>query len=134
MTKQRPRRLLGRTIFFDPNDAIYVKKPDDTKHTYVKINSGKLYITVNYKEGNPYEVFVKLGKGSEQIKACCSALGILITMILQESDISYRRVIKKLKYIKADNPEWNDGELFESIPDAIAKVLEGWRPQNEKQA
>jgi ribonucleoside-diphosphate reductase alpha chain len=84
---------------------------------------GTLYITVNEDEEGLLEVFIQVGKSGGHANALTEAIGRLISLALR-SGVSPNEIIKQLKGIRSANPIWEDGEVYFSIPDTIAKVLE----------
>lgn len=95
-----------------------------TGKTYKMPSSlGTLYITVNEDEEGLLEVFIQVGKSGGHANALTEAIGRLISLALR-SGVSPNEVIKQLKGIRSANPVWEDGEVYFSIPDTIAKVLE----------
>ncbi len=84
---------------------------------------GTLYVTVNEDEEGLLEVFIQVGKSGGHANALTEAIGRLISLALR-SGVSPNEVIKQLKGIRSASPVWEDGDVYFSIPDTIAKVLE----------
>lgn len=85
---------------------------------------GKLYVTLNKdEEGNPIEVFVKLGKAGGCAASQTEALGRLISILLKHGmDIS--EVIKSLSGIGCHQPTFvGEGKRVLSCADAVAQAL-----------
>ncbi|MBN2344977.1 MAG: adenosylcobalamin-dependent ribonucleoside-diphosphate reductase [Candidatus Aminicenantes bacterium] len=100
-------------------------RPDAIPSTTHKISTGlgNLYITVSYFNDKPFEVFASIGKSGYSTMADAEAIGRLISLALR-SGISTEEVVNQLKGIGGAEPIFSHGQLIQSIPDAIAKVLE----------
>lgn len=84
---------------------------------------GVMYVTVNEVEGDPFEVFVTIGKSGHSVTAKAEAIGRLVSLTLR-SGIEVREVVGQLKGIGGEHPVFQKKGLLLSIPDAIAWVLE----------
>jgi len=89
----------------------------------IKTGFGNLYVTISYFNRKPFEVFTSIGKSGYSTMADAEALGRLISLALR-SGVDAREVIGQLKGIGGSEPIFTEGGLVQSIPDAIAKVLE----------
>ncbi|MGB8952995.1 MAG: adenosylcobalamin-dependent ribonucleoside-diphosphate reductase [Candidatus Aminicenantales bacterium] len=89
----------------------------------IKTGFGNLYVTITYDNGRPFEVFASIGKSGYSTMADAEALGRLISLALR-SGVDPKEVINQLKGIGGAEPIFTEGGLVESIPDAIAKVME----------
>lgn len=100
-------------------------RPEAIPSTTHKISTGlgNLYITVTYFLKKPFEVFASIGKSGYSTMADAEAIGRLISLALR-SGISAEEVVNQLKGIGGAEPIFSNGQLIQSIPDAIAKVLE----------
>jgi ribonucleoside-diphosphate reductase alpha chain len=100
-------------------------RPDAIPSTTHKISTGlgNLYITVTYFNKKPFEVFASIGKSGYSTMADAEAIGRLISLALR-SGIPTQEVVNQLKGIGGAEPIFTNGQLIQSIPDAIAKVLE----------
>lgn len=104
MEFERPRIMEGKTI-------------------KLRLPQGGIYVTTNFIDKEPKEVFVTLGKSGGDEKADAEAIGRLISLYLQHGgDIN--NVISTLKGIKGRYVGWDEGIQLLSIPDAVAKALE----------
>jgi ribonucleoside-diphosphate reductase alpha chain len=90
---------------------------------------GTAFITVNETpDGDPFEVFVQVGKGGSDTMAVAEALGRLISLILRlPSPLSAQRrleeVISQLSRIGGGQPTgFGPGKVL-SLPDALARTL-----------
>jgi ribonucleoside-diphosphate reductase alpha chain len=89
----------------------------------IKTGFGNLYVTISFHNQKPFEVFASIGKSGYSTMADAEALGRLISTALR-SGVEAEEVIAQLKGIGGSEPVFTDGGLIQSIPDAIAKVLE----------
>lgn len=100
-------------------------RPDALHSTTYKITTGlgRLYITITWFEGKPFEVFCSIGKSGYSAMADAEAIGRLISLALR-SGIEATEIVSQLKGIGGADPAFHNGILIQSIPDAIAQVLE----------
>jgi ribonucleoside-diphosphate reductase alpha chain len=110
MVKPRPRTLRGVTFRIDT--------PLGTG--YVHVNQGP--------SGEPFEVFLNVGKAGSDVQADAEALGRLISLILRmPSPLSPRErveeIVKQLDRIGGRRDAGMGPARVRSIPDAIAQVL-----------
>jgi ribonucleoside-diphosphate reductase alpha chain len=90
---------------------------------------GTAFITVNdTAEGEPFEVFVQVGKAGSDTMAVAEALGRLVSLILRmPSPLSARRrveeVASQLSRIGGGQPTGFGPQRVLSLPDALARVL-----------
>jgi len=90
---------------------------------------GTAFVTVNdTAEGEPFEVFVQVGKGGSDTMAVAEALGRLVSLVLRlPSPLSARRrleeVISQLSRIGGGQPTGFGSAKVLSLPDALARVL-----------
>ena len=90
---------------------------------------GTAFITVNDTPGgDPFEVFVQVGKAGSDTMAVAEALGRLISLILRlPSPLSARRrveeVISQLSRIGGAQPMGFGAGKILSLPDALARTL-----------
>jgi len=89
----------------------------------IKTGLGNLYVTITFLDGKPFEVFASIGKSGYSTMADAEAIGRLISLALR-SGVEPKEVILQLKGIGGSEPVFTEGGLVQSIPDAIAKVLE----------
>ncbi|MCP5105909.1 MAG: adenosylcobalamin-dependent ribonucleoside-diphosphate reductase [bacterium] len=100
-------------------------RPDALPSTTHKISTGlgRLYITITYFNGQPFEVFCSIGKSGYSTMADAEAIGRLTSLALR-TGISAEEIVSQLKGIGGAEPTFHNGHLIQSIPDAIAQVLE----------
>jgi ribonucleoside-diphosphate reductase alpha chain len=90
---------------------------------------GTAFITVNQTpEGDPFEVFLQVGKGGSDTMAVAEALGRLISLVLRmPSPLTAQRrleeVISQLSRIGGGQPTGFGPSKILSLPDAIARTL-----------
>ena len=90
---------------------------------------GTAFITVNRNgTGEPFEVFINVGKAGSDVQAVAEAIGRLISLILRlPSPMTpterVRQVVEQLKDIGGARPLGFGPTRVRSLPDAIAHVL-----------
>ncbi|HEV8533048.1 MAG TPA: ribonucleotide reductase N-terminal alpha domain-containing protein [Methylomirabilota bacterium] len=90
---------------------------------------GTAFVTVNETAGgDPFEVFVQVGKAGSDTMAVAEALGRLISLVLRlPSPLSPRRrleeVISQLAWIGGGQPTGFGAAKVLSLPDALARTL-----------
>jgi len=87
---------------------------------------GVAFINVNEDEkGQPFEVFITLGKAGGSAMADAEAMGRLISLALR-SGIPLDRVIRQLRGISSDRAVGLGPNKVLSVPDAIGIALDEW--------
>ncbi|NOR15538.1 MAG: adenosylcobalamin-dependent ribonucleoside-diphosphate reductase [Candidatus Aminicenantes bacterium] len=89
----------------------------------IKTGFGNLYVTISYLDQKPFEVFTSIGKSGYTTMADAEALGRMISLALR-SQVDPKEVISQLKGIGGSEPIFTESGLVQSLPDAIAKILE----------
>jgi ribonucleoside-diphosphate reductase alpha chain len=90
---------------------------------------GTAYITINANgDGEPFEVFLNVGKAGSDTAAVAEAIGRLISLVLRiPSPLSATRrlkqVVKQLKGIGGGRPLGFGRDRVRSLPDGVAQVL-----------
>ena len=111
--------------------AVIKPRPHSLKGSTYRMETpiGTAFITVNETpEGDPFEVFVQVGKGGSDTMAVAEALGRLISLTLRlPSPLSPKRrleeVISQLSRIGGGSPMgFGPGKIL-SLPDALARTL-----------
>ena len=97
----------------------------------IKTGFGNLYVTITYYKDMPFEVFTSIGKSGYSTMADAEAIGRLISLALR-SGVEPDQVIDQLKGIGGSEPIFTEGGLVQSIPDAIAKILERYLGEGRK--
>ena len=88
----------------------------------IKTGYGNLYVTINAKDGRPFEVFAQIGKSGFSTMADTEAVCRMISLSLR-SGLDVDDIIEQLLGIGGSSPVYQNGGVVMSIPDAIAKVL-----------
>uniref|UniRef100_A0A7C4M0A2 Vitamin B12-dependent ribonucleotide reductase n=1 Tax=candidate division CPR3 bacterium TaxID=2268181 RepID=A0A7C4M0A2_UNCC3 len=89
----------------------------------MKTGCGSLYVTINFDESGPFEVFTAMGKAGGCASSQLEALSRILSSSLR-SGLSVKEIIEQMRGIRCPSPIWQDGELVLSCSDAIAKALE----------
>lgn len=90
----------------------------------LKTGCGNLYVTINEDEdGNPFEVFTRMGKAGGCAASQAEAIGRLVSMAFR-SNIEPAEIVKQLKGISCHSPSWSEGGRILSCSDAIATAIE----------
>jgi ribonucleoside-diphosphate reductase alpha chain len=99
-------------------------------HTYrLRTPLGTAYTTVNVNgDGEPFEVFLNVGKAGSDTAAVAEAIGRLISLVLRvPSPVSATRrlthVVRQLKGIGGGRPLGFGRDRVRSLPDGVAQVL-----------
>ena len=109
-------------------------RPLVTKGTTTKIGTGcgSLYVTINEdNEGNPFEVFMQMGKAGGCAASQLEAIGRLLSLALR-SGIDVAPVVDQLRGIRCPSPSWEKGGRIFSCSDAIARVIERRLVENKE--
>jgi ribonucleoside-diphosphate reductase alpha chain len=87
---------------------------------------GTLYVTVTEDDkGQPFEVFMSLGKAGGALMADVEALGRLISLSLR-SGIPIKEIHRQLRGISSDRVIGLGPSKVMSVPDAVGIALERW--------
>ena len=97
----------------------------------VRTGHGNMYITINSREGQPFEIFSNLGKAGGCDSAQHEAISRLVSLALR-SGIEPSELVEQLRGITCC-PQWDDGKLVRSGPDAVALVLEKHTGSNNEE-
>ena len=101
------------------------KRPDVMRGTTYKVPTayGTMYLTVNDDEqGQPFELFITLGKTGGFFAAKTEAISRLASLALR-AGVKIDQVIDELKGIRGPSPMWTEHGMVLSVPDAIAQTL-----------
>ena len=88
----------------------------------IRTGYGNLYVTVNLRDGRPFEVFAQIGKSGYSTMADTEAICRLISISLR-AGVPIGQIIRQLRGIGGASQIFTDGARVTSIPDAIAQVL-----------
>ncbi|HEU5219525.1 MAG TPA: vitamin B12-dependent ribonucleotide reductase [Gemmatimonadales bacterium] len=108
-------------------------RPDLLRATVRRIETplGTLYVTITEDEkGQPFEVFMSLGKAGGAIMADVEAMGRLMSLALR-SGIPLREIHRQLRGISSDKVIGLGPSKVMSVPDAVGIALE--RYMSDKQ-
>lgn len=123
----RPDQVLSTTGKIEQGDQTTLKvdkRPEVLNGFTQKIRTGygNLYVTVNIRDGKPFEVFAHIGKSGYTTMADTEAICRLVSLALR-AHVPVDRIIGQLRGIGGSNPVFSGGSKVSSIPDAIAQVL-----------
>lgn len=90
--------------------------------------TGTAYITINDRDGEPFEVFINVGKAGSDMTALAEALGRLASLVLrlpsqQSSAERAQEIVSQLARIGGRRSTGFGSERVSSLPDALAQVL-----------
>jgi len=89
----------------------------------IRTGCGNLYVTINVEEeGNPYEVFTRVGKAGGCAASQSEAMGRLITLLFR-AKIPIEVLVKQLQGISCHQPFGHGGGKVLSCSDAVGKAL-----------
>jgi len=92
---------------------------------------GTLYVTITEDDkGQPFEVFMSLGKAGGAIMADVEAMGRLISLALR-SGIPIREIHRQLRGISSDKVIGLGPTKIMSVPDAVGIALERWMQEKQ---
>jgi ribonucleoside-diphosphate reductase alpha chain len=92
---------------------------------------GTMYVTITEDEkGQPFEVFITLGKAGAPIMADVEAVGRLISLALR-SGIPMREIHRQLRGISSDRVVGLGPTKVMSVPDAIGIAIEKWMQEKQ---
>jgi ribonucleoside-diphosphate reductase alpha chain len=92
---------------------------------------GTMFVNITEDElGQPFEVFINLGKAGGAAMADVEAIGRLISLALR-SGISIQAIHRQLRGIASDRAIGLGPNKVMSVPDAIGIALENWMRQKQ---
>ena len=92
----------------------------------VETPMGKMYVTITEdKKGQPFEVFMSLGKAGGALMADVEAIGRLVSLALR-SGIPLTTIYQQLRGISSDRMIGLGAHKVRSVPDAVGIALEKW--------
>lgn len=93
----------------------------------VQTPQGKAFVTINKgSDGNPFEVFINLGKAGSDVSALSEAMGRLLSGWLRASNMpqkTVKEIVVQLVGIGGATSVGFGKNRVSSVPDAVAKVL-----------
>jgi ribonucleoside-diphosphate reductase alpha chain len=108
-------------------------RPDRLRSTSIRKETplGTMYVHISEDEkGQPFEVFINLGKAGGSAMADAEAMGRLISLALR-SGIPLVSVHKQLRGISSDRPVGLGPNKVLSVPDAIGAALHEWHVEKQ---
>jgi ribonucleoside-diphosphate reductase alpha chain len=83
---------------------------------------GSLYVTINEKDGKPYEIFLRAGKNGGCAASQTESIGRLLSVSLQNG-VPMAKLAKQLGGISCHARYENGEEVTTSCSDAVSKVI-----------
>ena len=108
-------------------------RPDLLKGATRRIETplGTMYVNITEDDkGQPFEVFISLGKAGGALMADVEAIGRLISLALR-SGIPLREVHRQLRGISSDRVVGLGPNKVLSVPDAIGIAIEKWMQEKQ---
>ncbi len=108
-------------------------RPDVLRGTTRRVETpmGKMYVTITEDDkGQPFEIFMSLGKAGGALMADVEAIGRLVSLALR-SGIPLSTIHQQLRGISSDRIIGLGPNKVMSVPDAVGIALEKW--QQDKQ-
>src|SRR5437867_2994107 len=108
-------------------------RPDLLKGATRRIETplGTMYVNITEDDkGQPFEVFISLGKAGGALMADVEAIGRLISLALR-SGIPLREVYRQLRGISSDRVVGLGPNKVLSVPDAIGIAIEKWMQEKQ---
>lgn len=98
---------------------------------------GNMYVTLGEDEGEPYEVFITIGKAGSDIQAMAEGLGRVVSKWLQATEVVDRVMVLdtvqlQLEGIGGSSSSGFGKDKVRSIPDAVAKVIGRYLDKKEE--
>jgi ribonucleoside-diphosphate reductase alpha chain len=103
-------------------------RPDALRGTTYRLDSplGTMYVNITEDDrGQPFEVFVSLGKAGAPLMADVEAIGRLISLALR-AGVPIRDIHRQLRGISSDRVAGLGPHKVLSVPDAIGIAIERW--------
>jgi ribonucleoside-diphosphate reductase alpha chain len=92
---------------------------------------GTLYVTITEDDrGQPFEVFMTLGKAGGALMADVESLGRLISLALR-SGIPIKEIYRQLRGISSDRVIGLGPNKILSVPDAVGIAIERWMQEKQ---
>src|SRR5216117_419827 len=108
-------------------------RPDLLKGATRRVETplGTMYVNITEDDkGQPFEVFISLGKAGAPLMADVEAIGRLISLALR-SGIPLREVYRQLRGISSDRVVGLGPNKVLSVPDAIGIAIEKWMQEKQ---
>jgi ribonucleoside-diphosphate reductase alpha chain len=108
-------------------------RPDLLKGSTRRVETplGTMYVTITEDDrGQPFEVFMSLGKAGGALMADVEAVGRLISLALR-SGIPLTEIYRQLRGISSDRAVGLGPNKIMSVPDAIGIAIEKWMQERQ---
>jgi ribonucleoside-diphosphate reductase alpha chain len=108
-------------------------RPDLLKGSTRRVESplGTMYVTITEDDkGQPFEVFMSLGKAGGALMADVEAIGRLISLALR-SGVPLPAIYRQLRGISSDRAVGLGPNKVMSVPDAIGIAIEKWMQEKQ---
>jgi ribonucleoside-diphosphate reductase alpha chain len=108
-------------------------RPETLRGTTRRVETplGTLYVTITEDDrGQPFEVFMSLGKAGGAIMADVEAMGRLISLALR-SGIPLKEVHRQIRGISSDRAIGLGPNKVLSVPDAVGIAIERWMQEKQ---
>src|SRR5947207_6872264 len=108
-------------------------RPDLLKGSTRRVETplGTMYVTITEDDkGQPFEVFISLGKAGGALMADVEAIGRLISLALR-SGIPMTAIYRQLRGISSDRAVGLGPNKVLSVPDAIGIAIEKWMQEKQ---
>jgi len=108
-------------------------RPDLLKGSTRRVESplGTMYVTITEDDrGQPFEVFMSLGKAGGALMADVEAIGRLISLALR-SGVPLPEIYRQLRGISSDRAVGLGPHKVMSVPDAIGIAIEKWMQEKQ---
>jgi len=108
-------------------------RPDALRGTTRRVETplGTLYVTITEDDlGQPFEVFMSLGKAGGAIMADVEAMGRLISLALR-SGIPIKEIHRQIRGISSDRAIGLGPNKVLSVPDAVGIAIEKWMQEKQ---
>jgi len=108
-------------------------RPDLLKGSTRRVETplGTMYVTITEDDkGQPFEVFISLGKAGGALMADVEAVGRLISLALR-SGIPLKEIYRQLRGISSDRAVGLGAHKVLSVPDAIGIAFEKWMQEKQ---
>jgi ribonucleoside-diphosphate reductase alpha chain len=130
----RTRRQLHEVEAENAQRRLKRSRPDLLRGTTRRIETplGTAYVTITEDDkGQPFEVFISLGKAGAPIMADVEAVGRLISLALR-SGIPMAEIYRQLRGISSDRAIGLGPNKVMSVPDAIGIAIEKWMQEKHE--
>ncbi|MFN8652725.1 MAG: vitamin B12-dependent ribonucleotide reductase [Gemmatimonadales bacterium] len=108
-------------------------RPESLRGTVRRVETplGTLYVTITEDDrGQPFEVFMSLGKAGGAIMADVEAMGRLISLALR-SGIPIKELHRQIRGISSDRAIGLGPNKVLSVPDAVGIAIERWMQEKQ---